>query len=61
MVNTANKASDSVVNTANKASGTVVNTAEDAGDFFEKAVGGGNLVQVSTMGLFMTVLAIFNR
>ena len=50
-----------MVNTANKASGTVVNTAEDVGDFFEKAVGGGNLVQFSTMGLFMTVLAIFNQ
>ena len=49
-----------MVNTANKASGAVVNTAEDVGDFFENAVGGGNLVQVSTMGLFMTVLAIFN-
>ena len=58
----ANKASDTVVNTANKASDSVVNTAEDAGDFFEKAVGGGgNLLQFSTTGLFMTVLAIFNR
>ena len=57
----ANKASDTVVNTANKASDSVVNTAEDTGDFFKGAVSGGNLVQVSTMGLFMTVWAIFNR
>ena len=58
MVNTANKASDTVVDTANEASDALVNTAEDVGNFF---VGGGNLVQVSTMCLFMTVLAIFNR
>jgi hypothetical protein len=50
-----------VAKTAEDASDTVVNTAEDVGDFFENAVSGGNLVQVSTMGLFMTVLAIFNR
>ena len=39
----------------------VVNAGKDAIAAVNTAVNGANMVQLSSMGLFMTVLAIFNR
>ena len=61
-----------VVETAKDAGKAIKDTAEDVGNAIKqagkdgigalnRAVNGANVVQISSMGLFMTVLAIFNR
>ena len=56
-MNLANKGGDAIAG-AGKA---VVNAGKDAIAAVNTAVNGANMVQLSSMGLFMTVLAIFNR
>ena len=46
---------------ASDALDTVKQTGKDAIKAVNKAVNGANMVQLSSMGLFMTVLAIFNQ
>jgi hypothetical protein len=48
-------------NVAKDAGKAVVNAGKDAIAAVNTAVNGANMVQLSSMGLFMTVLAIFNR
>ena len=52
-----NKAGDK----AKDALDTVNQAGKDGIAALNKAVNGANVVQLSSMGLFMTVLAIFNR
>ena len=61
VVETVKDAGKTVANGAKDALDTVNQAGKDAIKAVNTAVNGANVVQISSIGLFMTVLAIFNR